>query len=323
MTLRNDEMGARTVPVDDLLRAAGARPSPSIEATSRVRAAVHREYIEQVVIRRRVRQRWMAAAAALVALACGFLFTQRLRSASVVVAHVSRVVGESRTLSEGGAIRTGESLSVPAKVRLLLAHESGVELRLDENSKLDFVDAGKIRLDQGAVYIETPRVSHNGAETHLTVGSPYGEVDHVGTRFEVRVDPYGLRVRVRDGAAVFRSPAGVVTTVAAGEQLEYRSSAVRLSSGPLPSADDWRWAESAGPDFQIEGRKLLECLQWFAHEGGLQLEFADATARNRAASVVLHGRTGGLTPLEAMEVILSGTGMRYQVAGGRVRVGVL
>jgi hypothetical protein len=205
-------------------------------------------------------------------------------------------------------------------VRVRLTHTSGVELRVDEDTRITFVDPVKVRLERGAVYVETHRGVNAGWAAHLTIMTAYGEISHVGTRFEVRVTADRLRVRVRDGATVFRALTGAATTVTAGEELDYRRGVVSVSSGVSPAGEAWRWIESTGPAFQIEGCNLLETLEWFAHEGGFALEFSSDAARARAATVVLHGSTSGLNPRQAIEVVLSGTEMRHDIVGNRVRV---
>jgi ferric-dicitrate binding protein FerR (iron transport regulator) len=305
----------------ELLHSAGLRPAASREVTMRVRAAVQREFLRHGAQRRRHRQRWLAAAAAgLLALTCGALFTQRFRSHSVVIAHVTRIVGETDAWTQGAALRTGQTLMTPSKVRMLLAHDSGVELRLDEHSRLVFVDSAHVRLEQGAVYVETHREASGGAAAHLTVLTPFGEVSHVGTRFEVRVEPLSLTVRVRDGASQFRPLTGAVATLSAGDRLDYRAGDLSITHDVAPEGTSWGWVEQTAPAYDIEGRNLLETLEWLAHEGGYELRFATDPARAKAAVIVLHGSIRGLTPREAIEVVLNGTEMRHAIVGDQLEV---
>jgi ferric-dicitrate binding protein FerR (iron transport regulator) len=304
----------------ELLRSAGPRPAPSEEATLRVRAAAQREFVLQGEQHRRRRQRWMAiAAAGLIALTCGALFTYRGRATSVIVAHVTRVVGDADALTEGTSVRTGQTLSTPLGVRMLMVHASGVDLRLDEHSRLAFVDPTRVRLEKGAVFVETHREAAGDA-AHLTVLTKFGEVSHVGTRFEVRVAANVLTVRVRDGASEFRPLSGAAATLTAGEGLEYRAGRLRISHDVSPVGSSWSWVEEAGPTLEIEGRNLLETLEWLAHEGGYQLRFATENARAKAAVIVLHGNISGLTPREAIEVVLGGTEMRHAIVGDQLQV---
>jgi len=302
----------------ELLRRAGARPAPSAETTTRVRAAVEREFVRH---RAQRRQRWfVAVAASLIALAFGVLFTQRLRGTAVVVAQMTRVVGDSTTFTQGALLRTGQSLATQSGVRLLLEHASGVELRLDEHSRLRFVDAVHVRLEKGAVYVETHPKAGNGAAARLSVLTEFGEIGHIGTRFEVRVSASDLTVRVRDGASWFRPLTGAAAALNAGERLEYRTGSLRISHDVSPVDESWGWVEQAGPAYDIEGRNLLETLEWLAHEGGYQLRFANPDARNKAAVIVLHGDIHGLTPSEAIEVVLNGTEMRHAIVGDQLQV---
>ncbi len=219
----------------------------------------------------------------------------------------------------GQSFRTGFTLRAPTGVRVVLAHKSGFQIRLDEDSTLAFVDVGVVRLDRGAMYVETPQTGQSRGAA-LAVVTPWGRVTHVGTRFEVRVSGEGLRIRVRDGAARFTPDHGRFATVSAGEQLNYRAGRIQVSHGLSPVGDAWNWVDRTCPVFSIEKRTLLDALLWFSHEGGYRLELASPSARARAAEVVLHGDVSGLTPREAIEVVLSGTPLRYEVVADQVRV---
>jgi ferric-dicitrate binding protein FerR (iron transport regulator) len=218
-------------------------------------------------------------------------------------------------------VHTGETITVPAGSRVSLALTSGIGLRVDQSSTIAFESPVSMRLGHGAVYVETPRNSADPRAAQFSVLTAYGAVRHIGTRFEVRVAPDAVRVRVREGTAAFRTPAGAERTVMAGEQLELQGGALKVTRGPAPTSDAWTWAEAAAPEFRIEGRTLVEALDWFTHESGLHLEFTDEATRSRAGAVVLHGAVTGLAPREAIRAVMMGTTLPYAIDDTRVLVG--
>jgi hypothetical protein len=108
----------------------------------------------------------------------------------------------------------------------------------------------------------------------------------------------------------------------AGQALDYEGGRAHLTSGVPSTGPLWEWADSISPPFDIEGRNLLEALEWLSHEGGFQLIFTSPAARSQAATVVLHGSTRGLKPRDALNVVLGGTQMRHTIEGDQVRVGI-
>lgn len=307
----------------ELLRSAGPRPAPSSQAEERVKDAVYQAYLGQLQRRRRQRW-WLGVAASILALVVASLIFQQQQPPPIVVAHVARTLGTPGSVGDAAAapmqsVRTRDAVSVPPGSRVLLTLTNGMGLRVNESSRLVFESPASIRLNAGAVYVETPRDAAQVPE--LSIETDYGAVQHVGTRFEVRVGEDALRVRVREGIAVFRGAAGTNTTIKSGEQLDYRSGAIVVGPGPGSASEAWAWVEAIRPDYRIEGRSLAEALEWLAHEAGVRLEFTDEVSRTRAASTILHGDVGSLTPRQAIRAVLAGSDLPYVIEGTRLVVG--
>jgi ferric-dicitrate binding protein FerR (iron transport regulator) len=145
-------------------------------------------------------------------------------------------------------------------------------------------------------------------------------VRHIGTRFEVRVDRDTVRVRVRDGIAIFAGNAIAPTVIEAGRQLSIEGGRVTLEQGPMASDLDWSWIQTIAPRFDIEGRSLFDTLEWLAHESGLKIIYASPAVRDRTREVVLHGSIEGLDLRQALTAVLSGSGVEYIVRADRIEV---
>lgn len=311
--------------IAELLRSMPSRPVPSPAATERVKAATYEAYLE--CLQNRSRRRWALGLAASIAvmIVAGLLLQQR-SPGPVVVAHITRTVGDatevdSAVVAAEQPVRTHETVSVPRGARSLLTLTNGIGLRLDESTRVVFESPGRLRLDQGAVYVETPHAATTEQSADLVIETALGAVRHVGTRFEVRVAERELHVRVREGTVLFRSSSGTNTVVKAGEQLDYQGQIAAVGPGPSAPSDAWAWTEMIGPRYLIEGRSLAAALEWFTNQAGMRLEFTNEESRARASGIILHGDVSTLTLRQAMQAILSGSDLPYAIEESRLLVG--
>jgi ferric-dicitrate binding protein FerR (iron transport regulator) len=150
------------------------------------------------------------------------------------------------------------------------------------------------------------------------VRTPLATARDIGTRFEVRLLDSGMRVRVRGGlvrlehrGATYEATPGVELTATAGI-LQRRVAALH---GP-----EWDWTLRVSPPFALEGRTLGSFLQWVEREGGWRPRFADPALERSSSSIVLHGSVEGLTPEEALAVVLPTCGLRHRVDGDLIRI---
>jgi hypothetical protein len=83
----------------------------------------------------------------------------------------------------------------------------------------------------------------------------------------------------------------------------------------------WTWAEAIAPMMEIEGRSLLEFLEWVVRERGVRLRFADADVTGRAPTIVLRGSIAGMTLQQATASVLATCGMIHRWDDGALVVG--
>jgi hypothetical protein len=77
------------------------------------------------------------------------------------------------------------------------------------------------------------------------------------------------------------------------------------------SGSQWAWTEALAVAPSIDGKPLLQFLEWVAHETGRPLRFVEPEGRERAAIVLLHGSVPNVRPLEALELVLAATDFEY------------
>jgi ferric-dicitrate binding protein FerR (iron transport regulator) len=153
-----------------------------------------------------------------------------------------------------------------------------------------------------------------GGQGSLAVETPQGIVRDVGTRFEVRLTPLALRVRVRDGGVRLSrdrreydaGPGDEITVEAAGA-VSHRTIAV---DGTL-----WAWTTGEAVSFDIEGRSAHEFLAWLADENDWQLRYDDGAVEQKARATTLHGSIRGLTADQSLAAVLPASGIEHQRDG--------
>jgi len=173
-------------------------------------------------------------------------------------------------------------------------------------------------LEAGALYFD----SGEGPASGMVVHTPLGVVTDVGTRFELRLldaaSPGGgarLRVRVRDGEVRVGAPAGHVRA-GAGTDLMVAAGGSTRRGRLAPYGEAWSWAARTAPAPAIEGRRLVDFLDWAAHEMGTGWRLGEPRPAVPLEETILHGSVEGLTPEEALEVVLRGSGLEYRWAAG-------
>lgn len=315
-----------------LLRATGKREQPSEDLERHIRAAVHAEWLATVAQRGRLRQRiWMAAAASILTLVAGLWVMQtRLSGPGALVAKLDRLEGSVnvseqsplswltgnrwRLVQPRQQMRVGDALETRHDGRTALTVAGSISLRLDHDTRIAFIDEGRIEVLHGAVYVDAGEALAGRRE--LLLDTPAGAVRHVGTQYEVRVLPAGTRIRVREGRVELSDPSGASEQLTAGEQLFVAPDGAHSRATAAADGSDWSWTGEVAPPFDIEGRPLGEFLDWVARETGRKVIFVDAQTEAEAASAVLHGSVAGLSPDEALQAVLPTTRLRGTLRDG-------
>jgi ferric-dicitrate binding protein FerR (iron transport regulator) len=319
-------------PVARLIRLAGTRTSASDERTERVRARAHDEWTQ--VVRARTRRTRMVTASAALALAAMVLLVVQLSTGrgarpaapAPIVATLTAATGsvvfegqpfenEPRDLPVGGVVRASRIVHTGPGVFAALTLTNGSALRIDEGSRVRIASPRDVELIAGRVYVETNQGGDAGEA--LEVHTPFGDVRDVGTRFEVRVGDGQLRVRVRDGEVIVNAGQN---SARAGRGMEVSTGAQGLETRTVPSyGSDWAWVAKTAAPFTLAGRTLAEFLDWVSRETGYAVTL-EGKAAAAASTTVLQGSIDGLTPDEALDVVLPSTGLEHRVVNGQVIV---
>jgi len=300
-----------------LIRTAGRREQPPVEAYERALRAATTAW--QVKVGRRRRGRftlWLAAG--LAAVSAIALFDRYLDTGTPVrVGVVDRAIGvvewrepdregwraasHSMDLLGGGTLRTREG---SASITL----DNGVSVRIAQASEVRLHAPSRIDVVEGLVYVDTH--ASTPVVRRIEVVTDAGTAWDVGTQFEVLYRNATYRLRVREGRVVVQRGEREFDGHAGEQLLLTRAGEMQRTRVSL-SGSEWRWVEQLATVPVIDQRSLTDLLEWVARETGRPIRFVSLDVKHAAARTVLHGALRDLPPLDALGVILATTDFDY------------
>jgi ferric-dicitrate binding protein FerR (iron transport regulator) len=315
--------------LERLIVAVGPRQQPSATATSEVRAAVEAEWRRTIDARQQRRRfpAWAMAAGFAVAAVGAWLARPLYLPEAATVATLTRVVGDVQAssgdgrweqLANGTEVKSGDILRTGSDGRTAIALSSGVQLRLDNGTELALNDVDEAALARGAVYVDSG-AGAGAPAARFVLDTPAGDVRHLGTQYEARLDGSGLKVGVREGRVELSGVHGPVIAQA-GELLAVSGTGQVTRGALAPDASAWDWVKGVTPPFSIEGRTVDEFLTWAGRETGRTVEYASPEVARQARSVTLNGTVEGLPPERALAAVLATTSLQPTLAGNRIRI---
>jgi len=329
MADENETLGTDEA-IEALLRKAPARPAPSGEDIASVRDAVRSEW-RAISGRRRTRRQLVSlAAAATVILAVGFTVNLlRVPSAlPVPVATIDKPIGSIYLLGEQSELRETQDLAeLTAGQTLVTGPDSGVgiawnnggSLRVDENTRVEFVSPDEIALHSGRVYFDSQPTSLQAGITQSSITSfairtNQGIVQHVGTQYMTGINGGALTISVREGQVKIESTHQQATAVA-GQQVTVVGNNQPTYTNISRHGDNWRWVEQMAPEIDIDQRSAYEFISWAGRESGLEIRFASDAVERSAHETKMTGSVN-LKPQVALRTLLQTTDLDAHIQDG-------
>jgi len=292
------------------------------ESLERIRAAVGAEWRaatgspwHRSVTPRHIRWTLLGVAASILAVLIAFWIAAP-STQGAIVGSVSRLaavgidVGSGffhhRTVRVGEALRVGDEFTASGSMLITFRH--GGSLRVAAGTRLSMVTSTRLSLERGLIYVDFPASIPNP----LRVSTTAGDIEHIGTEFEVMSDGQGVRIRVREGRIRLSGKAAPVAADAGTELLAMPGA--EITRRPVDTyGRDWIWLAELAPDYDIDGRPLMDFLQWSSRELGRHLDFADERSRQIAEHTILHGSVRGQLPADALSHVLTTTSLAYEI----------
>jgi ferric-dicitrate binding protein FerR (iron transport regulator) len=320
--------------LEQLLRQAPPRPAPPESDVESVRSAVHAEWRSMSGKRRVRRLLTTFAIAATVLLAVGVTINAlRVPSAvPVTVATIDKSIGSIYLLGKQSQLQNTNGLSVlTAGQTILTGHDSSVglvwsaggSLRIDEDTRVEFVAKDAIVLRSGRVYFDSQPSELSAGITvdsaaSFEIRTEQGVVSHLGTQFMTSVDASSLSVSVREGRVMIEG-ATYSETAEEGERIKFSGRGRPEIFNISRHGGAWGWAEAVAPSVDVDKRSVHEFLTWVSRETGLQLRYEDATAESAAHIITLTGMVR-IPPRDALDFWLPTVGVDWRIEGGMIVV---
>lgn len=306
-------------PVERLLRQADPRPLPPPAETEAVRDALREEWRTVVAARKTRRWRRVGIAASFVVAAIFIAVTQLPNpQPPAVVAAIDKSVGAIYVLGERSelvaldsttAILGGQIVETRADAALGLAWGSGGSLRLDENTRVEFISEESVALRRGRVYFD----SAGEDDAILRVETGQGSLRHVGTQYMAAVDGERLVVSVREGEVRIDGRYYDETAVA-GKQVALVGSARPTILDVAPTSGAWTWTERVALGVDLDRPTADEFLDWFERETGFDIvyESSSAEAEAKGPESKLNAPVE-LEPRSELRIRMSAAGLEYEL----------
>ncbi len=314
-------------PIGDLLSLAGPPPEIDMHCQARVKLAVHDAWRKQIMARKRTKRIRMASmiiAATLVLAAIVMYRPQQfaLNKANAIAATVDRLIGplngihqgERETFFVGTGVPYGYWVETGETSRAAFKLTDGASMRLDHESKFRFVNGEVIELVKGTLYIDSENQSNA-----VLVRTPWGDVQEIGTQYEVHLDGEQLRIRVREGEVLLTRESMTQEAIAGDELVLTQGQSLILRSVPV-FGDAWDWTLSVAPVPDFDGKTLAQFFQWYARETGQLIIYDDKKMENQATQVSISGSGVTFTPEQALEAVLQTSNLKQERNGQRLNI---
>jgi ferric-dicitrate binding protein FerR (iron transport regulator) len=282
--------------VEALLEKAKPRPSPPDAVEQDIRAAVRAEWanVSARRQRRRLATGFAMAASVTLVLAVSIMGIRQSGIAPIEVAAIERSVGTLHVQSDSsGALQsvdttsllTGQVLTTGADSAAGLSWLAGGSLRVDSDSRIEFIAPNEVFLHSGRIYFDS---FGSGPDYDFSIRTTHGVVSHVGTQYMTESSAAALVVSVREGEVrvdgAFHDP-----TVYMGQRVRLSGSAQPSITNTSGAGSEWHWVEAVSPNISVDGMSVFDFLHWVGRETGHAVRFESPAAETLARDTQLRG----------------------------------
>lgn len=319
------------VAVEEILRRAPPRPTPSTEHVTLARNAIRSEW-QAVTGRRRTQRRLAAlavAASVIIVVAIGVAVLRVPSALPVQVAEIDRTIGTIYLLEERSRLQETQNLKeLNAGQTLVTGRDSGVAiswsgggaLRIDESSRVEFVSVDEILLHSGRVYFDAESRLQAGITQNsvvpFSIRTSVGTVSHAGTQYMTDIDDDTLTVSVREGLVTIVGKL-VDATAIAGQQVVLSGTKRPAYTNIGTHGDAWSWVEKMAPAFDLNQRSAHDFIRWAGRETGLEVHYTSEALEQRARDTQMIG-TIDSAPRSALRTLLQTTDLQARIENGQI-----
>ncbi|MFT5756859.1 MAG: hypothetical protein ACI9LM_001584 [Alteromonadaceae bacterium] len=329
----------------ELLRHADVRKNAPEAAKQRIKIQLKAQW-RQKNNQRKKRNIWLASGSFATAfsvlmllIVSGQMFSDNQTAKKVLLA---RTQGEVKTsLNNSGDLSNATDLLIlPAGTMIetlndglaTLILQTGGNLRLHNNSQLIINENNEFTLAFGTVYFDSGQDDLHSSHSKITdsdnispqlgaitIKTLHGNIQDIGTQFQVSSNKNTLQVSVREGLINLHNQQGT-QVVNQGFQLIGQSSGSFEKIAISPQDPTWQWVNEAAPKFSLEGKSLHQFLVWITREHGLTLYFSQKHTEKLSQFIILHGEIEGLTLEQALNTVFATTELTYSIVQNKLKV---
>ena len=328
MSSRNKQHTIRTnknSPKDEIITELFSHTQPRKKAPDEVKQRIkHQVKVHwQANNEKRKQQSWLIFGSLATAMSVmfvvfnGLLFQSPALLTNVVLEGIQGEVITSVSYDESKRLSTGAMVETLANGYATLTLQTGGNLRLNHDTQLIVNDNNEFTLAFGSIYFESAINSQN--KYPITIHTLYGDIQDIGTQFQISADNKKIKVSVREGSIKLTTDKGN-HLLPQGQQL------IRLVDGNSKKSEistideQWQWVNKVAPKFTLEGKNMHQFLLWVTREHGLTLNYANTHIEKLAQLTMLHGDIDGLDLQQALFTVFSTTEYRYNLEQDRLKV---
>ncbi len=308
--------------IDELISTFGKRVMPDEKVMENARVNVHAHW--QASIKKQKRQRTrlslMRMAASFVALAAVLFFVkgnlltaQAVNMGEVLFAQGQVLVSDDQlnwhALSADEAIKTDTWIKTNHDSFVNFALSDQSQIRLNANTVLHLDSLKQINLLKGEIYHDAD--TQNAKQ--LVIKTPFGKVEHIGTRYAVSVNDSALTVKVRNGLVKLAADA-ITTTLEKGKLLELNRQGQVVEKAITAYDDNWSWTKQAMSMAEINHQSLAQFVAWYAHENGLEVQWNNL--QSKAKNIDLTGDFSKLNDEQLLKTVFLSTKFDFEINQG-------
>ena len=321
--------------VEALLEHASPRPTPPSEDEHVIRAVVQAEW-QAISGKRRARirlARFAIAATVLLAMIASFNVLRNSGIEPVQVATINKSYGsiymlgeqsELHKLSDLSSVTVGQKIVTGKESGISLEWGNGGSLRIDAETRVEFISAEAIYLRSGRIYFDSSpsnlimSVSGGSNLTKFRIETDYGAVTHLGTQYMAETSSEALVITVREGRVSIDGNYHDETALE-GQRMEIVGSKRAAVVNYPRHGSAWNWVEQTAPIADVDGRSVDEFLNWVSRETGLRIVYASPEAEQKASSGILRGKVD-MDPRSALAFRMMGEDLNWHIDGGTIKV---
>jgi hypothetical protein len=308
--------------IDELISTFGKRvmPDEKVMGNARVNVRAHWQASVKKQKRQRTRLSLLRMAASFVALAAVLFFVkgnlfnaQAVNMGEVLFAQGHVQISDDQlnwhALDKDETIQTDTWIKTTEDSFINFALSDQSQIRLNANTILHLDSLKQINLLKGEIYHDAD--TQNSKQ--LVIKTPFGNVEHIGTRYAVSVNDSALTVKVRNGLVKLASDA-ITTTLEKGELLELNRQGQFVEKSITPYDDNWLWTKQAMNLADINHQSLAQFVSWYAHENGLEVQWNNL--QSQAKSINLTGDFTKLNDEQLLKTVFLSTKFDFEINHG-------